>query len=100
MRLSPDERNAIVASVTKFDDTAEIYLFGSRVDDSKRGGDIDVLIKSDLLHRESIGLIEEELFKRIEEQKVDLVLTPKSNPTAFSEMVLSKGAIGLCPVKN
>ncbi len=46
MRLSETERKVIrTAAVEFFGDDAEIWLFGSRVDDSKKGGDIDLLIK-------------------------------------------------------
>jgi uncharacterized protein len=100
MRLSAAECHAIVASVEKFDGAAEVYLFGSRLDDCKRGGDIDLLIKSDLLSKEMLGLIEDELFKYIDEQKVDFVLTGKSNLSGFAQMVLSKGAVRLCRMKN
>ena len=100
MRLTETERSAIVASVAKFDASAEVYLFGSRVDDRKRGGDIDVLIKSDVLNNGMLGLVEEELFKHIDEQKVDFVLTEKSNLSSFAEMVLTKGAVRLCRMKS
>jgi predicted nucleotidyltransferase len=46
MRLKPAERAAIRAAVTEsFGQDADVWLFGSRVDDTKRGGDIDLLIK-------------------------------------------------------
>ena len=47
MRLSQEEIDTIKSSVLMIDENAEIYLFGSRTDDSKRGGDIDVLIVLD-----------------------------------------------------
>ena len=100
MRISEFDRSAIVAAVTKFDATAEVYLFGSRVDDQKKGGDIDILIKSDVIGKDNLDLIEEELFLHIDEQKVDFVLTGKSSLSAFAAMVLSKGAISLCPMTN
>lgn len=100
MRLSEFERSSIVAAVVKFDHAAEVFLFGSRIDDLNRGGDIDILIKSDVLGIDALELIEEELFKHIDEQKVDFVFTGKSRLSTFAEMVLSKGAINLCPTKN
>ena len=100
MRLSEFERKAIVDSIARFDDSAEVYLFGSRVDDDKKGGDIDILIKSDLLTNDVVNLLEEELFRHIDEQKVDFVLTGKSSLSCFAEMVLSKGAINLCRMKS
>ena len=46
MRLTDQEKEAIVNSIKSIDKDAEVYLFGSRVNDSERGGDIDILILS------------------------------------------------------
>ena len=47
MRLAEESKNAIIASVCQYFSQAEkIILFGSRVDDSKRGGDIDILVQT------------------------------------------------------
>ncbi|GFO55596.1 hypothetical protein GMSM_26030 [Geomonas sp. Red276] len=89
-----------MASVHQFDPAAEVYLFGSRTDDSKRGGDIDILIRSDLLARGRVEDIREEIFRHLEEQKIDLVLTGKSAMSAFAKMILAKGAIRLCQKTN
>lgn len=45
MRLTQDEQwliKRIVAEI--FGDDAELWLFGSRVDDAKRGGDVDLYV--------------------------------------------------------
>ena len=44
MRLKKGEIEAISESIKDLDRDAKIYLFGSRIDDSRRGGDIDLLI--------------------------------------------------------
>jgi len=100
MRLTENEQKAIIASVMKFDEDAEVYLFGSRVDDSEKGGDIDLLIKSDVMTNGILYMLEDELFKYIDEQKVDFVLTGKSHLSNFASMVLAKGAVKLCQRKN
>jgi predicted nucleotidyltransferase len=46
MRLTEGEVSAIKESVHLFDPDAKIYLFGSRADDMKKGGDIDLIIIS------------------------------------------------------
>lgn len=96
MRIQPEERAAIISTITSIDKESEIYLFGSRLDDTKRGGDIDILVKSDVINRNMLVHIEDELFKKIDEQKIDFVFTLKSELNSFSRMVLAKGAIQLC----
>jgi hypothetical protein len=45
MRLSTDQIQAIYqAATTAFGQGTSVWLFGSRVDDAKRGGDIDLLV--------------------------------------------------------
>ena len=95
MRISDYEQQAIINSIVKFDNNAEIYVFGSRLDESAKGGDIDILIKSDSININVIFLIEEELFTRIEEQKVDFVVTGTDVNTPFAKMILARGAIKL-----
>ena len=90
MRLSSDEKSAIIQAVERLDPGAEIYLFGSRVDDTKKGGDIDILIFSDRLTFEDKLKIKAYLFERIEEQKIDLIISvDESDP--FIRMALKQG---------
>ncbi len=42
MRLTSKQRQAIKQTIHNFDPQALIYLFGSLVDDNKKGGDIDL----------------------------------------------------------
>lgn len=95
MRIQPEEQAAIVSTITGFDKESEIYLFGSRLDDTKRGGDIDILVKSDVISRGMLARIEEDLFTKIDEQKIDFVLTSKNAPDSFSRMVLARGVLQL-----
>ena len=79
MRLAEESKNAIIASVCQYFSQAEkIILFGSRVDDSKRGGDIDILVQTPV----SAALAFEEKLQtvaalqlKLGEQRVDLLTT-------------------------
>lgn len=95
MRLIVEEKEAIVEAIAKYDRNAEVYLFGSRTDDGKKGGDIDILVISDKLDNHSLFFIEEEIFKKIEEQKIDFVLSRRDLNNRFAKMIFKKGVIKL-----
>ncbi len=46
MRLSLEEKSSIESVLRAADPAAVVRLFGSRADDSKRGGDIDILFET------------------------------------------------------
>lgn len=48
MRLSERLRRMILSSIHEGFGDVPVYLFGSRVDDSKRGGDIDISVDTNL----------------------------------------------------
>ncbi len=86
MRLTETEILTIKKNILRFDPEAKIYLFGSRINDEAKGGDIDILVIS-----EKIGFIEKVkikigIFKEIEEQKLDLVVK-KDFTDVFVEMI-------------
>jgi predicted nucleotidyltransferase len=79
MRLTNKQRAIICSTVAEiFGDTAEVWLFGSRVDDSKRGGDIDLYIEpaahnaKELIEAKLRFLVE--IHKEMGEQKIDVVI--------------------------
>ena len=77
MRLSEFEIEAIDSIAKKyFGSEVHVFLFGSRVDDDKKGGDIDLFIKNDdakLFSLESKLQFLVELKIKIGEQKIDVV---------------------------
>lgn len=97
MRLKPEEVAAIKeAAAETFGDTAVVRLFGSRVDDSERGGDIDLHIEVDAVHDEwrARGQFEDTLFRRIDPQKVDVVLTVRGGtPRGFERIAYRDGIV-------
>jgi hypothetical protein len=84
MRLSQSELTAIIESVDAYvHSAARLLLYGSRVDDSKRGGDIDLLLEVNdeqaaaILNRKSY-IVLAEMKNRIGDQKIDfLICTPQ-----------------------
>ena len=73
MRLTADQVNAICQEVRQSDPAAEIYLHGSRADDAAKGGDIDLLVVSDLLGFQDALDLRIRILDRIGWQQLDLV---------------------------
>ncbi len=83
MRLSERERSIIRSAVTRhFGDHARVWLFGSRANDSLRGGDIDLLVETTLTSRDAlrakIATITD-IQLQLGDQKIDLVTCAPSN---------------------
>jgi predicted nucleotidyltransferase len=89
MRLTQEEQVIIKAAVARQDPKAEVWLFGSRADESLRGGDIDLLIFSQVMGREEKGDVWLELQDKLGEQKIDIVVA-KDGSDPFVRMVKSK----------
>jgi predicted nucleotidyltransferase len=90
MRLSNKEIDAIKACVWAVAPDAPIFLFGSRVDDAKRGGDIDLLIQSNKLSLDALLTLKLRLYDALGEQKID-ILTPRPDNAAFVRLAMQKG---------
>lgn len=89
MRLSEDEIKDIKSVIMAYDQKAEVYLFGSRVDNNKKGGDIDLLIFSTIINENNRRALKLALYDKIGEQKIDLVITSNlSEP--FVRIILKK----------
>lgn len=74
MRLSAHEASAIREEVRAIDPEAEVYLHGSRTDDSGRGGDIDLLVVSDKLDLRHVLRLRTSILDRIGWQQLDLTV--------------------------
>ena len=88
MRLTNAERTEITRIIRKEVRDAEIYIFGSRIDDGARGGDLDILVIGDeklslqrLLHLKIL------LKDRLGDQKIDLVYQRKGELSLFAQTV-------------
>ena len=76
MRLKQEEQLLIKRIFKKTFNHGELYLFGSRVDDNQKGGDIDLFVipvTQDNLSDKKIDFLVQ-LKRIIGEQKIDLVI--------------------------
>jgi predicted nucleotidyltransferase len=86
-------KNAIHAT---FPGESKVFLFGSRVDDHKRGGDIDLMVVSHLqrnvLETAKIAAITK-IQMTLGEQKIDLIVTndPERDPRPVVREALKHG---------
>ena len=90
IRLSRAEISNLKASVLSIDSNAKVYLFGSRTDVARRGGDIDLLIISQCIKKGDLTPVRWNFFEVFGEQKIDIVLDNGMGETAFTRMVLPK----------
>lgn len=79
MRLNLFERQTLKAAAqTCFDAQAVVRLFGSRLDDSRKGGDIDLLIATNLTDPAQIARAHShflaQVYASMGEQKIDVLI--------------------------
>jgi len=100
MRLSELEIESIKSLAgLHFGTEVEVFLFGSRTNDQKRGGDIDLFIRNSngeqLKTRTKINFITD-LILRIGEQKIDVVLDHPNRKNSVFYKTIGKTAIQIC----
>jgi len=81
MRLTEHQRSVLKKNFQDIFGDGKIYLFGSRIDDSKKGGDIDLYIstnKRDSLVEKKIDFLAN-VKREIGEQKIDVVFDKGQN---------------------
>ncbi len=93
MRLYQDEITLLKHKLQELSASAQIYLFGSRVDDSKKGGDIDLLIVSNELTKKDLRFLRIEFFKKFGEQKMDIILDNGEFNDPFTRHIIKKAIL-------
>lgn len=97
MRLTPFQQQTICQNAHRyFGHTTQVWLFGSRVDDNKRGGDIDLYIEPENQEIAALALAKlhflRALHSALGEQKIDVVLRPKNaNPLPIYQIAKETG---------
>lgn len=96
VRLKNSDLDIIKKSFIDIFQRGELYLFGSRADVSKRGGDIDLYIvpqsQTDLCRKKIEFMVN--LKKKLGEQKIDVVIDRNQNRT-IDKIAKEKGVL-LC----
>ena len=88
MRLSPEYISVIKNSILEYIPEAEIFLYGSRTDDSKKGGDIDLLVKVQQEPERIIkSQIKTQIFNKIGEQKIDIIYKSPEKNSSFIKLI-------------
>lgn len=96
MRLTPFEIDAIRRCARRyFGERSVVRLFGSRADDSRRGGDIDLHIEAETTDKATLAMelaFRKELKDLIGEQQIDvLVRAPDHTPRAIDQIAAETG---------
>ena len=86
MRLTENQRESIKSVVISvIGKESRIWLFGSRLDDSKRGGDIDLLVETEMVvpgRVDALCQLEGALPVRLGNRKIDVLLKDASTADA------------------
>lgn len=93
MRLTYQEAEAIKQSFLDVYESGELYLFGSRLDDDQKGGDIDLYLcpesRDNSLESKLKFLVE--VKQKIGDQKIDVIVA--KNPERFIEKEASSTGV-------
>lgn len=95
MRLNPKEAGSIKKAFLEVFQEGTILLFGSRVDDSKKGGDIDLYLQlahplSPSEQLEKKAQFKLKLYEALGEQKIDIIIA-KDQQRSIEKSALSTG---------
>ena len=93
MRLSKEEINVLKNELSLLSRRAKLYLFGSRADDTKKGGDIDILIVCDALNKKDLRSLRISFFEKFGEQKLDILLDNGEFKNPFTRLVFQKAIL-------
>ena len=99
MRLSEQQIEIIRnTAFNHFGDDVHVFLFGSRTDPHKKGGDIDLLISTlkEKTHLKQKLLFLVDLKKQLGDQKIDVVFDKKEKYENMFLKTINKNKLQLC----
>lgn len=89
MRVEENQIEFLKQMVESFLPNASVFLFGSRVFDNMKGGDIDLLVLGDRqLSGQERRSIKIAFQKRFGEQKIDIVSFIRDDPSTFKDIAI------------
>ena len=92
MRIPSEQIDFLKREILALVPDAVVYLFGSRIYDGKKGGDIDIMVISDKkISWKEKAKIKWRYFERFGEQKLDIVSSSFNERNPFKELVLHEG---------
>jgi len=95
VRLQVNQQELIKQLASELFENAKVFIFGSRADMSKKGGDIDIYIqttKKDALLKAKLAFLRE-FEKRFGEQKVDLLVDNGGKHKTIYEIAQKEGVL-------
>ncbi len=91
MRLKPEVKTYLIKQAQLLFDGCELYLFGSRVDNHAKGGDIDLLLLSEeKIPMDKIRKFRTGFFQKFGWQKLDLLNYTFKDTSVFKKIALEK----------
>lgn len=96
MRLTSAEAEAIVRAVREvFGDTARVRVFGSRVHDDLKGGDLDLFVE---VERGGASIANEQRLRdliapALDDLRTDIVLHERGRPTSPIEQIALRDGV-------
>ncbi len=90
MRIGQEIVEFLKREIKRIAPQAKVLLFGSRTDDQKKGGDIDILILSDRkLSFNELSKVRIKFYEKFGEQKIELVNFTFDEKDSFKEIALN-----------
>jgi predicted nucleotidyltransferase len=90
MRITDMEQKIMSNAISDIDADAKVWLFGSRVFDDKKGGDIDIAIQSSKIDLMKKIKIRRAIADAIGEQKIDIIVS-KNGAEPFFKLAQETG---------
>lgn len=92
MRINIAQRQSILRETRQsFGEDARVWLFGSRADDARRGGDVDLYVETNQSHQVTAELLCKIAIEESLDLHVDLVVNDHTDSKTIFEIAKSTG---------